>query len=254
MENLDICRTKGSFSNSQPLSYVKKVVFCFYVHLYLLKGVTSILTNFEEKELHIISNGKMPMEQFCEIAREIHPYVTAIHLREKQKSAREIYQAVLLLTNNNIPLSKIVINDRVDVASVTGARGVQLAFHSLDAAMVKEKFPELMVGSSIHSFEEGQNAKKNGTDYVLFGHVFPSTSKPGLNPKGLKELSMVTKLDIPVIAIGGITPENTGQVLEAGANGIAVMSGVLEARDPLLAVRAYINVLKAGDGKSGKFI
>ncbi|MFP5105863.1 thiamine phosphate synthase [Neobacillus sp. C211] len=210
-------------------------------------------TSIKDKEIHIISNGKMPIEQLCEIVSEIHPYITAIHLREKQKTAKELFQAVQRLTNENIPLSKIIINDRVDVACVTRARGVQLAFHSLDTALVKENFPQFLLGNSIHSYEEGQQAKENGADYVLFGHVFPSQSKPGKTPKGLRELARLTQLDIPVIAIGGITPENTGQVLQAGSKGIAVMSGVLDAPDPLAAVKAYLNVLN-GDEQSGKFI
>ncbi len=188
----------------------------------------------------------MPIEQLCEIVMDIHPYVTAIHLREKQRSARDLFQAVELLTKKNIPLSKIIINDRVDVAFVTSVRGVQLAFHSLDADLVKENFPQLMLGSSIHSYEEGEKAKEKGADYLLFGHVFPSQSKPGKTPKGLEELSRLTQLYIPVIAIGGITPENTGQVLQAGAKGIAVMSGVLEASDPLSAVKTYIHALEEG--------
>jgi thiazole tautomerase (transcriptional regulator TenI) len=206
------------------------------------------------KELHIISNGNMPIEQLREILMDIHPYVSAIHLREKQKTARDLFQAVDLLINANIPISKIIINDRVDVALVTKARGVQLAFHSLETALVKKNFPELRVGSSIHSYQEGKKAQANAADYVLFGHVFPSPSKPGKRPKGLEELARLTQLDIPVIAIGGITPENTRQVLRAGANGIAVMSGVLEASDPLSAVKAYINVLKEGGGLIGSFI
>jgi thiazole tautomerase (transcriptional regulator TenI) len=189
----------------------------------------------------------MPIEQLHEIVMDIHPYVTAIHLREKQKTARELFQAVQLL-NENIPLSKIIINDRVDVALVTRAGGVQLAFHSLDAAIVKENFPQLKLGSSIHSYAEGQKAIENGADYVLFGHVFHSKSKPGKTPKGIKELTRITQLDIPVIAIGGITVENTQQVILAGAKGIAVMSGVLDACDPLIVVRAYINILKDEEG------
>jgi thiazole tautomerase (transcriptional regulator TenI) len=208
--------------------------------------VTQILNSL--KELHIVSNGKMPMDKLSEIIMEIHPYITAIHIREKQKSAQEIYQTVQLFTEKNIPLSKIIINDRVDVAFVTGAAGVQLASHSLDPSIIKANFPGLFLGCSIHSLEEGQKALQSGADYVLYGHVFSTKSKPGLLPRGLEELNRLTRLlDIPVIAIGGITPENTRQVISAGAKGIAVMSGTLEAHDPLAAVKAYQNELKDGD-------
>ncbi|WP_310174486.1 thiazole tautomerase TenI [Neobacillus niacini] len=205
-------------------------------------------------EFHLISNGKIPIEQFAEIVTDIHPYVTAIHLREKGKTARELLDAVELLTKKNIPLSKLILNDRVDVAYVINAAGVQLAYHSLDAAIAKENFPRLRVGSSIHSFEEGLKAIKDRADYVLFGHVFRSNSKPGKSPKGLEELKRVTHLNIPVIAIGGITPENTHQVLQAGASGIAVMSGVLDAKDPVEAVKSYVNELKNGDESIVSFI
>lgn len=213
--------------------------------------MTRILT--KTKELHIISNGKMPIEQLREILIDIYPYVTSIHLREKQKTARELFEAVDLLSTD-IPLSKLIINDRVDVAFVTRVAGVQLAFHSLEPVIVKKAFPKLRVGSSIHSLSDGEKAMLDGADYVLFGHVFPSQSKPGKTPKGIEELSRVTQLDIPVIAIGGITPENTKPVIQAGASGIAVMSGVLDSHDPLSAVKSYVNALIDGDGKSEKFI
>ncbi|MFZ7946701.1 thiamine phosphate synthase [Neobacillus sp. 19] len=216
----------------------------------LLKGVTCI---FEDKEFHIISNGKMPIEQFQEIVKDIEPYVTAIHLREKQKTARELYEMVQQLISANIPLAKIIINDRLDVALTAKAGGVQLAFHSLEPGVVKENFPQIRIGSSIHSYQEGVAAKVNRADYVIYGHIFPSHSKPGMAPKGLEELSRITQLDIPVIAIGGITQENAARVIQAGAQGIAVMSGVLNAGDPLAAVKSYIKVLKNGGGKSGEF-
>jgi thiazole tautomerase (transcriptional regulator TenI) len=207
------------------------------------------------KELHIISNGKMPMEQLGEILSDIHPYITAIHIREKQKTAQEIYQAVDLFTKVNIPRSKIIINDRVDVALVTGVAGVQLAYHSLDASIVKMHFPHLMLGCSIHSYKEGHQAEQKGANYVLYGHIFPSKSKPGLLPKGLAELKKLTgQLNIPVIAIGGITAENTKHVIHAGAKGIAVMSGILEAHDPLLAVMDYQKSLNNEEVQGGKFI
>lgn len=247
---------RGLFSNFQPLSYLKESGFLFFIPFLrkriLPEGVTYIFTSL--KELHIISNGKMPMAQLCEILVEIHPFVTAIHLREKQKTARELFQAVELFTKTDIPLSKIIINDRVDVSCITRSAGVQLAFHSLEAAIVKSTFPQLRVASSIHSYEEGQKALEDGADYVLYGHVFSTQSKRGMEPKGLEELRRITQLPIPVIAIGGITPENTHQVLQAGAQGIAVMSGVLDAYNPLSAVRAYVKALENGDGIREKII
>ncbi|MEZ0119035.1 UNVERIFIED_ORG: thiazole tautomerase (transcriptional regulator TenI) [Heyndrickxia coagulans] len=195
----------------------------------------------------------MPVSQLHEILTDIHPFVTAIHIREKQKTARELYQMIEYLSQN-IPLSKMIINDRVDVALAAKVAGVQLAFHSLETTIVKTMFPSLKVGRSIHSYHEGEKANRDGSDYVLFGHIFPSSSKPGKTPKGLKQLAKVAQLDIPVIAIGGITPENARSVIHAGAKGIAVMSGILEARDPLSAVKDYYNALINGDGKIDAYI
>ena len=185
------------------------------------------------------------MEQLSEILADIHPYADAIHLREKQMTAKELYEAVNLLSRVGVPLSKIIINDRVDVAVVTGTKGVQLAYHSLDASRVKTTFPQLAVGCSIHSFEEGIKAERSGADYVIYGHIFSSQSKPGLEPRGLEELKKLTgSLNIPVIAIGGIAPENTKQVINSGAGGIAVMSGVLDTFDPLAAIKGYQKEVK----------
>lgn len=185
----------------------------------------------------------MPAEQLAEIAKDIHPFVTAIHLREKQKTARELYDMISYLTKY-VPLSKLIINDRVDVVQVTGVQGVQLAYHSLETNIVKQYFQSLRVGTSIHSFEEGEKAQQQGADYVMYGHIFPSNSKVGLEPRGITKLKEITKLQVPVIAVGGITPENTGSVIDAGASGIAVISGILNAVDPVEMTKQYITQLK----------
>ncbi len=201
-----------------------------------------------EKELHIVSNGKMPMEQLAEILTDLHPFVSAVHLREKQRSARELYEAISLLAKRQVPLSKIIVNDRIDVAAASGAAGVQLAFHSLEVSLVKNHFPQLIAGCSIHSLEEGEKAQMDGADYVIYGHIFASHSKPNLPPRGLEQLKKLTgSLNIPIIAIGGITPENARQVIYSGAKGIAVMSGILEAADPLIKVKAYLKEIENGD-------
>ncbi|MFJ8089117.1 thiazole tautomerase TenI [Lysinibacillus sp. NPDC095746] len=234
-----------SFSSPATFFTEKKVAFLHptFGRRVSLKEVTPI--TLLSKAIHVISNGKMPMEQLSEILADIHPYADAIHLREKQMKAKELYEAVNLLSRVGVPLSKIIINDRVDVAVITGVEGVQLAYHSLNASMIKANFPQLTVGCSIHSVEEGKKVQRLGADYVIYGHIFSTQSKPGLEPRGLEELKKLTgSLDIPVIAIGGIAPENTKQVINSGADGIAVMSGVLNADDPLSAIKSYQKEVK----------
>ncbi|SDM82715.1 thiazole tautomerase TenI [Sediminibacillus halophilus] len=195
-------------------------------------------------ELHIVSTGNQQPEEFAKIAGDIHPYITAIHIREKHKTAKEIYQMIKRLLDNQVPASKIIVNDRLDVAHVMKVCGVHLAYHSLPVDEVKERFPDLRVGCSVHSLEEATLAQKQGADYAFFGHVFPTKSKPGLAPRGVEQLrSILSSVSIPVIAIGGIKPGNVNEVMEAGAKGVAVMSGVLEANQPLVKAKEYVSEL-----------
>ena len=204
------------------------------------KGVVSIA----KRELHVISTEKQSPERLAEVTGAIHPFIDAIHIREKTKTARELLEMVTLLTEKQVPLSKIVINDRLDVAWMKRTKGIQLAHHSLPVKWVKKEYPCLRTGCSIHSAEEGIQAQQEGADYVIFGHIFSTSSKPGKPPQGLVRLKNVAqRLAIPVIAIGGIQPFHVEEVLQCGAAGIAVRSGILEAADPLAAARAYAGQL-----------
>ena len=202
-----------------------------------------------QKELHIISTGQQTMQEFVDIIVTIHHYVDYIHIREKMKTAKEIYETVRLLTEKNIPLSKIVINDRVDIAYATKVSGVQLAYHSLDVRTVKAMFPGLRVGVSVHSKEEAVFGELDGADYCLYGHIFRTQSKQGIAPRGINVLKQIVhSTNLPVIAIGGIKPEHVEQVIDVGARGIAVLSGVLLASNPLKAIKYYSHKLgREGD-------
>lgn len=204
-------------------------------------------------KLHVITTGRQETKQVAEIARVIHPYIDAIHIREKTKTAKELYAMVESFAINHVPLSKIIINDRVDVAYASKVGGVQLAYHSLPAGLVKKQFAGLEVGCSVHSVEEACIAEKQGADFVLFGHVFPTQSKPGLAAKGVEQVKDVFEsVAVPVIAIGGITPTNTRKVIAAGAQGVAVMSGIFEAENPLEAAKEYQFAL-SGCNRKGVF-
>ncbi|NUK28625.1 thiazole tautomerase TenI [Parageobacillus sp. VR-IP] len=197
------------------------------------------------KQLHLISTGKQSAEQFASICARIHPYIDAIHVREKRKTAREVSAFVAALIESGVPPQKIIVNDRVDVAAVFGVKGVQLAHHSLSVCQVKPHFPALAVGCSVHSLDEAKEAEKSGADFCIYGHIFPTASKPGMRPRGVESLRIVADgVHIPVIAIGGIHAGNAAQVLQAGADGIAVMSAVFLAKDPVAETKKLAHIVK----------
>src|SRR5690625_7963093 len=117
-------------------------------------------------------------------------------------------------------------------------KGVQLAHHSVDSALVRGVFPSLQIGSSVHSSEEAIIAEEKGANHLFYGHIFPTASKPGVMPRGLDNWQKVTgKVMIPVIATGGITPDITKGILAAGSGGVPALSAILLANYPLQAVK-----------------
>ncbi|SHS14799.1 thiamine-phosphate pyrophosphorylase [Mycobacteroides abscessus subsp. abscessus] len=193
-----------------------------------------------KKELHVISTGQQEKADVIKIARSIHTYVDYIHLRENHRSPEEILHFIQGMKEADIPLSKVILNGPSSVALAGGVAGVQLSHRGEDVLKVKKNYPMLRVGCSVHSLREALEKEKKGADFLLFGHVFESNSKPGLRPRGLHALQEITAyVSIPVIAIGGMIPSNVQEVLTAGASGVAVLSGIFGANDPERAAFNY---------------
>ncbi|PEE80709.1 thiazole tautomerase TenI [Bacillus toyonensis] len=193
-----------------------------------------------KNELHIISNGHMPFEELVNVAMQIESEIDYLHIREREKSTKELYEGVESLLKKGFPASKLVINDRIDIAILLNIPRVQLGYRSADVRLVKEKFSYLHVGYSVHSLEEAIVAFKNGADSLVYGHVFPTDCKKGVPARGLEEISDIAScLSISITAIGGITPENTVDVLTNGVSGIAVMSGIVSSSNPYSKAKSY---------------
>ncbi len=120
------------------------------------------------------------------------------------------------------------------MALAVGAAGVHLAGQSLPvAAAVRVAGQRLLVGRSVHDLEEARGAARDGADYLTFGHVFPTASHEGVPPRGLAQLAeIVQAVELPVLAIGGITARNLDQTLATGCAGIAVISAILADANP----------------------
>ena len=200
---------------------------------------------YMKDELHVISNGRMSFEELANIATEIESEIDYLHIREREKSTKELYEGVEKLLHKGFPSSKLVINDRIDIAILLNIRRVQLGYRSADIRFVKEKLSYLHVGYSVHSLEEAIAAFKSGADSLMYGHLFQTNSKKGVPPRGLKEITeMAKRLTIPITAIGGITPDNTAEVLGTGATGIAIMSGILSAVKPNEQAKLYKETIR----------
>ena len=122
--------------------------------------------------------------------------------------------------------TRVLVNDRLDVALAAGAHGVHLRADSMPAARVRTLSPPgFVVGRSVHARDEAIDAAAGGgLDYLLFGTVFATASKPGRPPAGLAVLAEVASaVTIPVLAVGGVTPDNVGSVVLAGAAGFAAI-------------------------------
>jgi thiazole tautomerase (transcriptional regulator TenI) len=203
----------------------------------------------DKLQLHAISAGQ-PAEEFIRIASSISRYVDFIHIREHHRTAAEIFEMGKSLLEKGVPSEQIIINNRVDAAAALGVKGVQLGYHSLPVRAVRKTFFGLIIGKSVHSLEEAVQAEEDGADYVMYGHCFPTGSKPGIEPKGLSSLEKIAgELSVPVIALGGISPDKMDQVISAGASGAAVLSGIFKASNPEAAASAFAAELKRRGGR-----
>jgi thiamine-phosphate pyrophosphorylase len=163
------------------------------------------------------------------IARNLTKGVDWIQIREKDLPARELCALVrrVIALPNHAGTAKIMVNDRMDVALAAGAAGVHLPAGSVPPRRWRVIAPAgFLIGVSCHTLEEVRAAEAEGADYVVFGPVFAPLSKGSdLAPRGLERLAEAARaVRIPVLALGGVTRQNTGACIAAGASGVAGIS------------------------------
>lgn len=139
-----------------------------------------------------------------------------------------------------------VMNDRVDLALALEADGVHLGQDDLPPRHARPLLrPGMILGISTHSVEQARRAQADGADYVAVGAMFPTGTKPDFELVGPALVRAVRQeIRVPLVGIGGITPDNAGQVMSAGADGVAVISAVCAAPDPRAASAHFLDAIR----------
>ncbi len=192
-----------------------------------------------------LSHGRSHVE----IVREaIAGGAEIVQLRDKSASTRELVQIGETLRRITHEAEVVfIVNDRVDVALAVEADGVHLGAEDMPIGHARRLMGGRIVGASVDNEREAIRAVEEGADYVAIGPIFPTTTKPDAGPvAGVDMIRRVKEaVDVPVVAIGGINSLNARQVIEAGADSIAVISAVVSAPDVRRAARVLTEIIKS---------
>lgn len=203
----------------------------------------------ESKKLYLVTNSDnfASEDEFLNaVAAALQGGVDILQLREKNMPANKILELgkkvkQLCLEYNTI----FIVNDRVDIAALLEADGVHLGQDDLDVKSARKILgSNCIVGVSTHAPEQALKAVKNGADYIGVGPVFTTPTKQGSTPVGLEYVKWASKnIHIPFFAIGGIDIENIEQVIDSGANRIAVVRAIINAKSPQRVAEEFTNKL-----------
>jgi thiamine-phosphate pyrophosphorylase len=147
---------------------------------------------------------------------------TILQLRAPKLTAAQVEtEAMRLVGSSPVP---VVISSRADIAVACDAAGVHLPERDIATSDARRLLGKRLVGRSVHSLEGAAAAEREGADYLIYGPVWPSASHPGVTPVGVDALAKVARsVRIPVLAIGGVTPERIAECHDAGAAGFAAI-------------------------------
>jgi len=214
----------------------------------LEKRIKIKLKKIVDYTLYAITESSLPEKELIfKVQRAIKGGITVLQLREKKISTRDFLNRATKLKNMLPHNVTFIVNDRIDIALACGAEGVHLGQKDMPLHLARRIMGEdKVIGISTHSLEEAKKAEKEGADYIGVGPIFPTPTKtdaPG--PVGCEIISQIKKeVKIPVVAIGGISPHNLREVLEAGADGIASISAIFVQKDVLKATENLIRMIR----------
>jgi thiamine-phosphate pyrophosphorylase len=204
---------------------------------------------FADLRLYLITDRKLfshSSSLIDAVEAALRAGVKAIQLREKDLPTRELLTLAYRMREVTKRYdAKFFVNERIDVALCAEADGMHLGQSGIPLhAARKVAGRRILIGASTHNLEEALAAEKEGADFITFGPVYDTPSKrqygAPVGPGALRRV--VGQIALPVLGIGGITPEKVGEVMSAGAHGIALIRGILGEADIEGAAKKYLNI------------
>ena len=174
----------------------------------------------------------------------------ALHIRGARTTGRRLTRLARILCERAASSGVLLlVNDRVDVALAVGAEGVHLGSRSLPPVEARRLLGvSRLLGLSVHSVSEAAEAADSGVDYLFVGPIFETPSHAEAVAKGPELMGLVaSRIDLPLVGIGGVTPERAVAVLRSGGHGVAAIRGIWDAPSPPDAIKAYLDAVQERD-------
>lgn len=202
----------------------------------------------EDLTLYLVTNPLESEDKFLKTIEEaIKGGVTIVQLREKTGDTGDIYKIALkvkeITDKYNIPL---IINDRIDIMLAIDCDGIHIGQSDMPCDITRKIVGnDKIIGVSASNLKEAKKAEKDGADYIGCGAIYPTKTKKDptrVTKEELKEIS--EKIDIPVVAIGGIKIENVEELNDTGIKGISIVSEIMNSDNPKLASKKLLEKIK----------
>jgi thiamine-phosphate pyrophosphorylase len=223
-----------------------------------VKGGNGLMHNLREAlNLYFIMGSNNCLKDPKEVVREaIAGGITFFQFREKGEGAltgSEKYQLAkelqVICKEHQIPF---IVNDDIELALEIGADGVHIGQEDESVKKVRERIGNRILGVSVHTTEEAETAIRDGADYFGIGPIYPTTTKKDTKPsQGTRLIENLRSQGVttPIVGIGGITIDNAGPVVEAGADGVSVITAISHALSPYEAAKALKNSINLRETK-----
>ena len=202
--------------------------------------------------LHVVTNDQvLARPDFAtsalEVCEALETREVALHIRGPHTSGRTLTRLARILREPAAACGvTLLVNDRLDVALAVEASGVHLGSRSIPPTEARRLLGGgRLLGVSVHSESEAVEATRSGADYLFFGPLFETPSHPGAASSGAEVVDRVlSRVDLPVVGIGGVTPQRAATVIASGAHGVAAIRGIWDTPSPREAVQVYLDAVE----------